>query len=198
TGEVMAVGHDAYRMLGRTPANIVAVKPMNDGVIADYTLTEKMLQVFIRKVLTGPARFLKPNIMVCIPSGITTVEKRAVIQALAEVGARKIHLIEEAVAGAIGAGIDIMKPIGSMTVDIGGGTADLAIISLGGVVVAESLRIAGNAFDNTILQFVKEEFNLLIGDRSAEELKREIGTALLLDEDEDEAMDVRGRDTIDG
>lgn len=198
TTDVKAVGSDAYSMLGRTPGNITAVRPMSEGVIADYTLTERLLQAFIKKVLTGPARFIKPNIMVCIPSGITTVEKRAVIQALAEVGARKIHLIEEVVAGAIGAGIDILQPVGSMTIDVGGGTTDIAIISLGGIVVSESLRIAGNAFDNEIMRFVRNRFNLLIGDRTAEEIKRKVGAALLPEGEEDLRLDVRGRDLIDG
>jgi len=198
TTDVKAVGSDAYGMLGRTPGNITAVRPMSEGVIADYTLTERLLQAFIRKVLTGPARFIKPNIMVCIPSGITTVEKRAVIQALAEVGARKIHLIEEVVAGAIGAGIDILQPVGSMTIDVGGGTTDIAIISLGGIVVSESLRIAGNAFDDEIMRFVRNRFNLLIGDRTAEEIKRAVGAALLPEDGEDLSVDVRGRDLIDG
>lgn len=198
TTEVKAVGYDAYMMLGRTPNNITAVRPMSDGVIADYTLTEKMLQAFIRKVLTGAARFIKPNIMVCIPSGITTVEKRAVLQAIAEIGARRTYLIEEVVAGAIGAGIDIMQPIGSMTIDIGGGTTDIAIISLGGIVVSESLRIAGNTFDNEIVRYVRNRFNLLIGDRTAEEIKRLIGAAVLLPGEKDDALEVRGRDLIDG
>lgn len=198
TTDVKAVGSDAYRMLGRTPGNITAVRPMSEGVIADYTLTEKMLQAFIRKVLTGPARFLRPNIMVCIPSGITSVEKRAVLQAVNEVGARRTFLIEEAVAGAIGAGIDIMEPVGSMTVDIGGGTTDVAIISMGGIVVAESLRVAGNTFDAEIIRFVRNQFNLMIGDRSAEEIKRTIGVALRLPNEPEESFEVRGRDLIDG
>jgi rod shape-determining protein MreB len=171
---------------------------MSEGVIADYTLTEKMLQAFIRKVLSGPARFLRPNIMVCIPSGITSVEKRAVLQAVNEVGARRTYLIEEAVAGAIGAGIDIMEPVGSMTVDIGGGTTDIAIISMGGIVVAESLRVACNTFDDEIMRFVRNKFNLMIGDRTAEEIKRTVGVALLLPDEESESLEVRGRDLIDG
>lgn len=198
TTEVKAVGIDAYRMLGRTPNNITAVRPMAEGVIADYTLTEKMLQAFIRKVLSGPARFLRPNIMVCIPSGITEVEKRAVVQAVNEIGARRTFLIEEPVAAAIGAGIDIIEPIGSMTIDIGGGTTDVAVISMGGIVVSESLRIAGNTFDHEIMRFVKNRHNLLIGDRTAEELKRTVGAAELLPGEENETLEVRGRDLIDG
>ncbi len=198
TTEVKAVGQEAYRMLGRTPGNITAVRPMADGVIADYTLTEKMLQAFIRKVLTGPARFLRPNIMVCIPSGITDVERRAVVQAVHEVGARKAFLIEEPVAGAIGAGIAIAEPVGSMVIDIGGGTTDLAIISLGGIVVSQSLRIAGNTFDRDIMAFVRAKHNLLIGDRTAEEIKRTIGAAKIISEADRQSMEVRGRDLIDG
>ena len=198
TNEVKAVGLEAYNMLGRTPGNITAVRPMADGVIADYSLTEKMLQVFIKKVLTGPGRFLRPNIMVCIPSGITEVEKRAVIQAINEVGARKVFLIEEPVAGAIGAGIDIAEPVGSMIIDIGGGTTDIAVISLGGIVVSESLRTAGNHFDQEIIRYVKQKENLLIGDRTAEEIKRTVGAALVQNADENQSIEVRGRNMIDG
>jgi rod shape-determining protein MreB len=198
TTDIKAVGTEAYRMLGRTPGNITAVRPMAEGVIADYTLTEKMMKAFIRKVLTGPGRFLRPNIMVCIPSGITEVEKRAVLQAVNEIGARKAYLIEEPVAGAIGAGIDIAEPIGSMVIDIGGGTTDIAVISLGGIVVSESLRIAGNTFDDTIMGYVKTQHNLLIGDRTAEEIKRTVGAARLPPGEENLVMEVRGRDLIDG
>ena len=198
TTDVKAVGQEAYRMLGRTPGNITAVRPMAEGVIADYTLTEKMMKAFIRKVLTGPGRFLRPNIMVCIPSGITEVEKRAVLQAVNEIGARKAYLIEEPVAGAIGAGINIAEPVGSMVIDIGGGTTDIAVISMGGIVVSESLRIAGNTFDDTIMGHVKAQHNLLIGDRTAEEIKRTVGAARLGPGDENLTMDVRGRDLIDG
>jgi rod shape-determining protein MreB len=198
TTEVKAVGEEAYRMLGRTPGNITAVRPMDQGVIADYTLTEKMLKAFIRKVLSGPGRFLRPNIMVCIPSGITDVEKRAVLQAMNEIGARRAYLIEEPVAGAIGAGIDIAEPIGSMIVDVGGGTTDIAIISMGGIVVSDSLRIAGNTFDQEIARFIKAQHNLLIGDRTAEQIKREVGAATMVGADENRTMEVRGRDLIDG
>lgn len=198
TTEVKAVGAEAYRMLGRTPGNIVAVRPMDQGVIADYTLTEKMLKAFIRKVLSGPGRFLRPNIMVCIPSGITDVEKRAVLQAMNEIGARKAYLIEEPVAGAIGVGIDIAEPVGCMIVDVGGGTTDIAVISLGGIVVSDSLRIAGNSFDEEIVRYVKAQHNLLIGDRTAEHIKREVGAAVVLSEDENRKVEVRGRDLIDG
>lgn len=198
TTEVKAVGREAYLMLGRTPGSITALRPMADGVIADYTLTERMLKAFVGKVLTGPSRFLRPTIMVCIPAGITEVERRAVLQAVHEIGARKALLIEEPVAGAIGAGIDIAEPIGSMVVDIGGGTTDLAVISLGGIVVSQSLRIAGNHFDRDIIGWVKQHHNLLIGDRTAEAIKREVGAAMVLDGDDALSMEVRGRDLIDG
>jgi rod shape-determining protein MreB len=198
TSEVKAVGEEAYRMLGRTPGNITAVRPMADGVIADYTLTEKMLKAFIQKVLTGTARFLRPTIMVCIPSGITDVERRAVVQAVHEIGARKALLIEEPVAGAIGAGIDIAEPIGSMVVDIGGGTTDVAMISMGGIVESTSMRVAGNVFDRDIMAFVRAKHNLLIGDRTAEQIKRTIGGALIPPGSEALTMEVRGRDLIDG
>ena len=198
TTEIKAVGREAYLMLGRTPGAITAVRPMADGVIADYTLTERMLKAFVGKILTGPSRFLRPTIMVCIPAGITEVEKRAVLQAVHEIGARKALLIEEPVAGAIGAGIDIAEPVGSMIIDIGGGTTDLAVISLGGIVVSQSLRIAGNHFDRDIMDWVKGHHDLLVGDRTAEEIKREVGAAICESEDDAFQMEVRGRDLIDG
>ncbi len=198
TGDVKAVGDEAYRMLGRTPGNIVAVRPMRDGVIADYDLTEKMLKAFVRKVMTGPGRLLKPHIMVCVPSGVTEVERRAVLQATREVGARKAFLIEEPLAAAIGAGINIAEPTGAMIVDIGGGTTDVAIISLGGIVVSESLRIAGNEFDEAIIRYIRHKENLLIGDRTAEEVKMKIGAAVIWRPDDVREIEVRGRDLING
>ncbi len=198
TGEVKAVGEEAYRMLGRTPGNIVAVRPMRDGVIADYDLTEKMLKAFVRKVLTGPSRLFKPQIMVCVPSGVTEVERRAVLQATREVGARKAFLIEEPLAAAIGAGVKIAEPTGSMIVDIGGGTTDIAIISLGGIVVSESLRIAGNEFDESIIRYIRHKENLLIGDRTAEEVKMKVGAATLRGPSDNLEIEVRGRDLING
>ena len=198
TGEVKAVGDEAYAMLGRTPENIVAVRPMRDGVIADYDLTEKMLKAFVRKVLSGPSRLFKPNIMVCVPSGVTEVERRAVLQATREVGARKAFLIEEPLAAAIGSGVSIAEPTGSMIVDIGGGTTDIAIISMGGIVVSESLRIAGNEFDESIIRHVRHKENLLIGDRTAEEIKIKIGAALINSSDDVREIEVRGRDLING
>jgi len=193
-------------MLGRTPGSITAIRPMADGVIADYTLTERMLKAFVGKILTGPSRFLRPTIMVCIPSGITEVERRAVLQAVHEIGARKALLIEEPVAGAIGAGIDIAEPVGSMVIDVGGGTTDLAVISMGGIgvseslriAVSESLRIAGTHFDRDIIGWVKDHHNLLIGDRTAEQIKREVGAATLAPGEEPTSIEVRGRDLIDG
>ncbi len=198
TGEVKAVGEEAYRMLGRTPGNIVAVRPMRDGVIADYDLTEKMLQAFVKKVLSGPSRLFKPQIMVCVPSGVTEVERRAVLQATREVGARKAFLIEEPLAAAIGAGVNIAEPTGSMIVDVGGGTTDVAIISLGGIVVSESMRIAGNEFDESIIRHIRHKENLLIGDRTAEDIKVKVGAAMLRGPEDNESMEVRGRDLING
>ncbi|HHO55223.1 MAG TPA: rod shape-determining protein [Trueperaceae bacterium] len=198
TGEVKAVGEEAYRMLGRTPGNIVAVRPMRDGVIADYDMTEKMLQAFIRKVVTGPSKIFKPNVMVCVPAGVTEVERRAVMQATREVGAGRAFLIEEPLSAAIGSGVNIAEPTGSMIVDIGGGTTDIAVISLGGIVVSESLRIAGNEFDEAIIRYVRHKENLLIGDRTAEEVKKRIGAALITADDEVKEMEVRGRDLING
>ena len=198
TGEVNAVGEEAYRMLGRTPGNIVAVRPMRDGVIADYDLTEKMLQAFVKKVLTGPSRLFKPQIMVCVPSGVTEVERRAVLQATREVGARKAFLIEEPLAAAIGSGVNIAEPTGSMIVDVGGGTTDVAIISLGGIVVSESMRIAGNEFDESIIRHIRHKENLLIGDRTAEDIKVKVGAAMLRGPEDNLTMEVRGRDLING
>lgn len=198
TGDVKAVGEEAYRMLGRTPGNIVAVRPMRDGVIADYDLTEKMLKAFVRKVVTGAGRFFKPHVMVCVPSGVTEVERRAVLQATREVGARKAFLIEEPLAAAIGAGVAIAEPTGSMIVDIGGGTTDVAIISLGGIVVSESLRIAGNEFDEAIIRYIRHKENLLIGDRTAEEVKMKVGAAVVARKEDSQEIEVRGRDLING
>ena len=198
TGEVRAVGEEAYRMLGRTPGSIVTVRPMRDGVIADYTLTEKMLKAFVRRVIAGPSRFLGHNVMVCVPSGVTEVEKRAVLQAVREVGARKALLIEEPLAAAIGAGLSVTEPTGSMVVDIGGGTTDIAVISLGGVVVAESLRIAGNEFDEAIVRFVRQKESMLIGDRTAEEIKLRVGAASVKSPGEVGSFEVRGRDIGSG
>ena len=173
TGEAVSVGEEARRMLGRTPGNIVAIRPLKDGVISDYSVTEKMLKYFIKKVC---GKFvMAPTIMVCVPSGVTEVEKKAVIDASMQAGARKVHLIEEPIAAAIGAGIDINKACGSMVVDMGGGTTDIAVISLGGAVVSTSIKVAGNKFDEYIIKYIKRKYNVIIGDRTAEDLKINIG-----------------------
>ena len=197
TKEVKAVGAEAYRMLGRTPGNIIAARPLKDGVIADYTLTERMLTLFIRKVLP-PLRFFRPQVMVGVPSGVTEVERRAVVQAIVEAGAKRAYLIDEPLAAAIGAGINIAEPTGSRVVDIGGGSSDIAVISLGGIVRATSLRIAGNEFDDSIIRHIRNKYNLLVGERTAEELKIKIGAARRLPGDQDILAEVRGRDLITG
>jgi len=194
TGEVVAVGNEARRMLGRTPGNIVATRPLRDGVISDYTVTEKMLKYFIKKV--GGKSIFAPRIMICIPSRVTEVEKKAVIDAATNAGARKVYLIEEPIAAAIGAGIDISKPCGNMVVDIGGGTTDIAVISLGGSVVSTSIKVAGDKFDEYVAKYIKRKYNLIIGERTAEELKQTVGC--VYPKIQDEEMDVRGRDLSSG
>ena len=194
TKEVLAVGQEARRMLGRTPGNIVATRPLREGVISDYTVTEKMLKYFINKV-NGKTIF-SPRTMICIPSRVTEVEKKAVIDAATQAGARKVFLIEEPIAAAIGAGIDIAKPCGNMVVDIGGGTTDIAVISLGGSVESTSLKVAGDKFDEYIVKYVKKKHNVMIGERTAEELKVSIGC--VYPKFQDMEMDVRGRDLFTG
>ena len=194
TGEVLAVGKEARRMLGRTPGNIVATRPLREGVISNYTVTEKMLKYFINRVC-GKFVF-SPRIMICIPSQVTEVEKKAVIDAASQAGARKVYLIEEPIAAAIGAGIDISKPCGNMVVDIGGGTTDIAVISLGGSVVSESLKVAGDKFDEAIVKYVKRKHNIMIGERTAEDLKINIGC--VYPKIQDMEMEIRGRDLITG
>ncbi len=194
TGEVLAVGHEARRMLGRTPGNIVATRPLRDGVISDYTVTEKMLKYFIHKI--GKKSIFSPRIMICIPSQVTEVEKKAVIDAASNAGARRVYLIEEPIAAAIGAGIDISKPCGNMIVDIGGGTTDIAVISLGGAVVSTSLKVAGDKFDEYIVKYIKNKHNLIIGERTAEELKVNVGC--VYPKFQDMEMDIRGRDLTTG
>ncbi len=194
TGEVHAVGVEAKRMLGRTPGTISAIRPLKDGVIADFDVTEQMLRHFIQKV--HQSRFAHPRVVVCVPSGVTGVEKRAVEEATLSAGARKAYLIEEPMAAAIGAGLPIAEPAGNMIVDIGGGTSEVAIISLGGIVVSQSLRLGGDEMDEAIINYLKREFKLLIGHQTAEELKLEIGTAYPL-RDEVQA-EVRGRDMLTG
>lgn len=194
TGEVLAVGGEARRMLGRTPGNIVATRPLREGVISDYTVTEKMLKYFIKKI--GGKALFAPRIMICIPSRVTEVEKKAVIDAATNAGARKVYLIEEPIAAAIGAGIDISKPCGNMVVDIGGGTTDIAVISLGGSVVSTSLKVAGDKFDEYLVKYIKKTYNLAIGERTAEEIKVNVGC--VFPKIQDVEMDVRGRDLTTG
>ena len=194
TGDVLAVGKEARRMLGRTPGNIVATRPLRDGVISNYTVTEKMLKYFINKVC---GKFIfSPRIMICIPSQVTEVEKKAVIDAASQAGARKVYLIEEPIAAAIGAGIDISRPCGNMVVDIGGGTTDIAVISLGGSVVSTSLKVAGDKFDEYISKYIKRKYNIIIGERTAEDLKVNIGC--VYPKIQDIEMDIRGRDLVEG
>ena len=195
TDEILAVGEEARQMLGRTPANIVAVRPLRDGVISDYDITERMLKHFIRKTC-GSGRLFKPKIMVCVPSGVTEVEKRAVREAATQAGGKDVYLMEEPVAAAIGAGIDISKPDGVMVIDIGGGTTDIAVISLGGIVASTSVKIAGDKFDEAIIKYMRKEHKLYIGERTAEELKLTIGTAF--PRDEVVTKECRGRDLVTG
>ncbi len=194
TNKLLAVGEEARKMIGRTPGNIVAIRPLRDGVISDYDVTERMLKYFINKVCKN--RIFKPRIMVCVPSGVTEVEKRAVVDAAIQAGAKRTYLIEEPIAAAIGAGIDISKACGCMVVDIGGGTTDIAVISLGGNVVSSSIKIAGDKFDDAIIRYIRKRHNIMIGDRTAEELKMRIGT--VYERKEKAVMEVRGRNLITG
>lgn len=196
---VVAVGKEAKEMLGRTPGNIVALRPLRDGVIADYTITEAMLSYFIDKA-AGKSRFFKPEVMICIPSGVTQVERRAVLDATMAAGAKVAYLIEEPLAAAIGAKVPIAQPAGHMVVDIGGGSTEAAVISLGGVVVHNSVRAGGNKIDESIANYSKKKFNLLIGERTAEEIKIEMANALLDDKkvSDQKRMEIRGRDAITG
>jgi len=194
TNEVLAVGTEARKMLGRTPGNIVAIRPLKDGVISDYTVTEKMLKYFINKVC---GKFtMSPRIMICVPSGITEVEKKAVIDAASHAGARKVYLIEEPIAAAIGAGIDIAKPYGSMILDIGGGTSDIAVISLGGAVKSKSLKVAGDKFDEAITRYIRKKHNVIIGERTAEDIKINIGC--VYPKTVTETMKIKGRNIETG
>ena len=195
TNKIKAIGEEARLMIGRTPGNIVAVRPLRQGVISDYTVTEKMIKHFIQKAI-GKRTFKKPRIAVCVPSGVTEVEKKAVEDATWQAGARSVDIIEEPIAAAIGAGIDIAKPCGNMIVDIGGGTTDIAVISLGGAVVSTSIKIAGDDFDEAIVRFMRKKHNLLIGERTAEEIKIKIGCAF--PRQEVITMDVRGRNLVTG
>lgn len=196
TQKVLAVGNDADEMLGRTPENIVAIRPVRDGVIADFEITEAMMKRLMNLALGKLGGLFKPKVTVCVPSGITDVEKRAVVQATTLAGAKSVTLIEEPMAAALGAGIDVLKPEGNMIIDIGGGTCEVAVIALGGVVSSRSLRSAGCAFDNAITAYVKKKYNLTIGDKTAEEIKIMIGSALPYDEEG--FYEVRGRDVVTG
>ena len=195
TKEVLAVGEEAKRMIGRTPGNIVAIRPLKDGVIADFDVTQSMLKYFIKKAY--PRRsFVQPRVVVCVPSGVTEVEKKAVKEAALQAGARDAYLIEEPMAAAIGAGLPVQEPTGSMVVDIGGGTAEVAIISLGGIVTSKSIRVAGDELDEAIVNYIKKEYSLMIGERTAEEVKITIGSADA--KSKEEKMKIRGRDLISG
>jgi rod shape-determining protein MreB len=195
TNKVLAVGEEARKMIGRTPGNIVAIRPLRDGVISDYDITEKMLKHFINKAC-GNRRISAPRIMVCVPCEATEVEKRAVQDAAANAGSKKVSLIEEPLAAAIGAGLDITKANGNMIIDIGGGTTDIAVISLGGMVVRQSIKIAGDKFDEAIIRYIRKKHKLMIGERTAEDLKINIGSAFK--KDGEVSMEIRGRDLISG
>ena len=193
--KVMAIGNEAKDMIGRTPGNIVAIRPLKDGVIADFDITHTMLRKFIEKVSPKSA-FTSPRIFVCFPSGVTEVEKRAIEEATKHAGARDVLLMEEPMAAAIGAGLPVHEPTGSMIVDIGGGTTEVAVVSLGGIVTSKSLRIAGDELDQAIISYIKKEYNLMIGERTAENVKIQLGSAY--DMGEENSMEIRGRDLISG
>ncbi len=194
-GEILAVGDEAKKMIGRTPGDIVATRPMRDGVIADFDTTAAMLSYFIKRVLKGRS-LLRPRVVVGIPSGVTEVEKRAVIDATLQAGAREAYLIEEPMAAAIGAGLPVSEPVGSMVVDIGGGTTEVAVIALGGIVTARSIRVAGDEMDEAIIQYSRKAYNLLIGERTAEDIKIKIGSAY--PQKDEQTIEVRGRDLVSG
>lgn len=197
SGKVIAVGEEAREMLGRTPGYISAIRPLREGVIADYDTTEKMLTYFIKRVI-GNKLFLKPRVIVCIPTGATDVEERAVRQATLASGARQAFIIEEPLAAALGAGINIAGATGNMVVDIGGGTSDIAVLALGGIVCNTSLRVGGDKFDESLIRYIRKEYSLMIGERTAEEIKIRIGTAWITPENQDQYMEVRGRDLVSG
>ena len=195
TDTVRYVGHDAKEVIGRTPGSIVAVRPLKDGVIADFDITASMLQIFIKKAC-GNNMFVRPRVIICIPSGVTEVERRAVREAALKAGARQVMVIEEPMAAAIGAGLPVSEACGSMVVDIGGGTSEVAVISLGGIVAARSVRVGGDEFDQSIIAYIKRKYNLLIGERTAELIKIEIGSAYPLEEEA--TIDIKGRNLVDG
>ncbi len=195
TNDVLAVGNAAKDMIGRTPGNIVAIRPMKDGVIADFDITQNMMKYFIKQAIAGNVMG-KPRVVICVPSGVTEVEKRAVEDATIQAGAKEAYLIEEPMAAAIGANLPVEEPAGSMVVDIGGGTSEVAVISLGGIVTSKSLRIAGDELDSAIIHYIKKEYNLMIGERTAEEIKMTIGAAF--PKTKEETKEIRGRDLISG
>ena len=195
TEKIKAIGEEARQMIGRTPGNVVAIRPLRQGVISDYDITEKMLKYFISKAI-GRRAFRKPRISICVPSGVTEVEKKAVEEATYQAGAREVHLIEEPIAAAIGSGIDILRPCGNMVVDIGGGTSDIAVISLGGTVVSASVKVAGDNFDEAIMRHVRKNHNLFIGERTAEDIKVQIGMAC--ERPELMTLEIKGRNVITG
>ena len=195
SGQVLAVGEEAKQMIGRTPGNIVAIRPLKDGVIADFDVTHAMLKYFIRRSIETNT-VIRPRVVVGVPSGVTEVEKRAVIDAAIQAGAREAYLIEEPMAAAIGAGLPVHEPMGNMVVDIGGGTTEVAVISLGGIVTSRSIRIGGDEMDEAIVSYVKKKYSLMIGERTAEEVKMKIGSAIT--REEDIGMDIRGRDLVSG
>lgn len=197
TNKPLAVGEEAKRMIGRTPGNIVAVRPLKDGVIADFDITQTMLRQFIEKTASKSA-FTSPRIIVCFPSGVTEVERRAILEATKQAGARDVILMEEPMAAAIGAGLPVDEPTGSMIVDIGGGTTEVAVVSLGGIVVAKSLRVGGDEMDQAIAAYIKREYNLMIGERTSEAIKMTIGSAFRVEGSEEGYMDVKGRDLVTG
>ena len=194
TNRILAVGEEARRMIGRTPGNIIAIRPLKDGVISDYNTTEKMLRYFLKKAKIR--RWTRPRVVICVPSGVTEVEKRAVLDAAYEAGAKHTYLIEEPIAAARGAGIDISEPYGSMVVDVGGGTTEIAVISLGEAVVTDSIKVAGDSFDDAIVRYMRKKYNLLIGERTAEDIKINIGIAYPIEEKL--TMEVTGRNLISG
>ena len=196
TGHVLAVGEEAKQMIGRTPGNIVAIRPMKDGVIADFDTTQSMLRYFITKALKKRPYLIRPRVVVCVPSGVTAVEERAVREATIQAGAREAYLIEEPMAAAIGAGLPVHEPTGNMIVDIGGGTSEVAVISLGGIVTSRSVRVAGDEMDEAIMQHIKRTYNLMVGERTSEEIKIKIGTAYRFPQKE--LYEVRGRDLLTG
>lgn len=196
TKTVLAVGNEAKQMIGRTPGNIVAIRPLKDGVIADFDVTESMLKKFIAKV-TSKGSFASPRIIVCFPSGVTEVEKRAIDEATKRAGARDVQLMEEPMAAAIGAGLPVEEPKGSMVVDIGGGTTEVAVVSLGGIVTSKSLRVAGDELDESIISYIKKVYNLMIGERTAENIKVQLGSAYKVS-DVEETMEIKGRDLVTG